>query len=141
MIDLITNSTDVPKWFQKRLTELDHGLLCYWNPLRRVFVIDRCVLSNEDTFHVHSPACPKTNVTTFPQVAESVIDDLKRMDAWSKFKDVEAFRQNTKDMESAYQEKSNREQREIHEGAAKDNKRQLQQAFDLIQRHDMRPNR
>lgn len=136
MIELI-GSTEVPNWFQKRLTELDHGLICYWNPLRRFYVIDRCVLSNEDTFHVHSPACPKTNVTTFPRISEAVIDDLKRMDAWSKFGSVEAMQRNRAEMEQEFKEKNERDQREVHEFAARDNKRQLQQAFDLIQRHDL----
>jgi hypothetical protein len=79
-----SEATEIPDWFRRRLRDIDHALVVYFNPFRRVFCIDRCVRGQECLLSEHLP-CEKTNVMLFEHIGEAAIEKLKSMDAWTKF--------------------------------------------------------
>jgi|SRR6185437_14605251 len=141
IILLGSEASEVPNWFLRRLKGIDRALVVYWNPYRNFFCIDRCTRGNDCLSESHTE-CPKTNVTTFEHMSERVLDELKSKDAWAKFggNDQAAFERSRREHEIAKEEfeaKRIEKAKEGYKEAALDNRKQMNEALMLIQRHDM----
>ena len=136
----------VPQWFRDRLRHIDPALICYWNRMREVFVIDRCTKGQDCLKSDHS-FCERTNVMIFPHIGEQVLNDLQSRDAWNRFggNDAAAFERFTKDHENrqaAHDAKVKQDITDDWKAACREDNRQLRKVFDLITRHDVaRPNK
>lgn len=124
------DATAVPQWFKKRLTEIDSGLVCYFNPFQGKFCIDRRSkdLNGNDV---------QVNVMMIPAISERFLEELKGMDAWSKFGSLEAMRKDHEEKKRAHDEKAERDMRDDFRHAALDGRVQINEALTLIQRHDV----
>jgi hypothetical protein len=141
----------VPDWFLTRLKDTDPNLIVYFNPMKQRWIIDRCSRDGEfhSVPHQHTPSCPRTNVlvvqdkdNAYMPLCDEVIAKIRAMDTWSKHSTVESFRAANAEKELAYKIKNEADMRELYLNAAKDDKRQLNQALDLIARHDvLRPHK
>ncbi len=136
-----SNTRTVSASFLQRLKDTDSGLVVYFNPFKGKFVIDRC--TNPD-IHTHGAACPRTHVMfietpegNFMEPNDRAIDKLRSMDAWQKFGTAEKMLKAQESAEAEYKETVREEAREGYKEAMLDDKRQIQQAIDLIKRHTM----
>jgi hypothetical protein len=140
----------VPDWFSTRLKDTDPNLIVYFNEIKQRWIIDRCsrdgVMSSNA--HTHDSTCPRTNVIVvndegeYMPLCDEVIDKIRSMDAWSNDGSLEAYKARNAKMEADYKLKTDTAQRNLYIEAGLDNKRQLNQALDLIQRHDvLRPHK
>jgi len=135
------DARSVPDWFKRRLRDIDRALVCYYNPFKGEFCIDRCV-KGSDCLSSDHVSCEKTNVLLFPHIGEAVLDKLKGMDAWTKFggNDEAALLRSRREHENAKAEHDEKVKASIAEDfkhATIDDKRQLQLAHHLIQQHDI----
>lgn len=136
MIHLIgEDARSVPDWFKRRLRDIDRALVVYFNPFKSKFVIDRCVKGSDCLSETHVE-CEKSNVMLFSHIGEAALEELKGMDAWTKFGTLERQRRDREIQKAEWDVKSEAEIRELYDNAAKDDKRQLREAFHLIQQHD-----
>lgn len=134
----------VPPWFTAALRETDPNLIVYFNPMKQRWVIDRCTrggLHNAGA-HVHTNDCPRTNVTVvqdegqYMPLCQAVIDNLRASDAWSQHRSADQFTRSGEN--AAAEDKAKREKAidDLYHETTKDNRRQLLQAFHLMQQHD-----
>lgn len=123
------DATEVPEWFKRRLRDIDAGLICYFNRFQGKFCIDR--VTHDASGEV------RTNVMMIPAISERFLDELKGMDAWTKFGSLEAMRRDHEEKKRAFDEKAERDMRDDFHHAALDNRVQINKALTLIQRHDL----
>jgi hypothetical protein len=131
----------VPAWFAQRLKDADRNLITYFNPMRNRWIIDRC--TRTDLHDTHTNECPKTNVMIlatedggyFP-LCDEALDRILSMDAWRAAGSYEQFHRNRIRVEAEDAAKREAKIDTLYREASLDNKRQLNQAFTLIQRHD-----
>lgn len=131
----------VPDWFKRRLRDIDPALVCYFNPFRQVFCIDRCI-KGSDCLSLAHVECEKANVMLFPHIGEAAIEKLKSMDAWAKTggKDESALQRFRRGHEIAKEEHDAKVSEEIREGFHEhmvDDRAQINKALHLIQQHDI----
>jgi hypothetical protein len=137
----------VPDWFASQLRALDPNLLCYWNPRKGRYIIDRCTRGgvHNAALHTHTPECPKTNVMVvqddgqYMPLCEAVLSDLRGMDSWSHGS-AEQFILHNDNAATEDEAKRSAAVDAAFREASKDNRRQLLKAYDLVQTHDMRVN-
>ena len=125
-------SRDIPAWFAQQLHDLDPRLVCYWNPFKHCYVVDRKA-ENGLTTNVFMGLSEEKE--TLP-LNDNFLDRLRSMDAWAKFGSYEAFHRDRVNREVADQEKREAAIKAAYRDASADNKAQLNRAFDLTQRHD-----
>ena len=126
----------VPAWFMRRLRDIDSALVCYFNPFKQQFVIDRCS-HGADCLSSDHLSCPKVTVMLFPHIGEAAIEKLKGMDAWSKFKTLENFHRDGEQQKAEWDAKQEAAIRDDYKHAAADNRKRLLETYDLIKRHDL----
>jgi hypothetical protein len=128
------------------LRHIDAGLVIYWNKFQCRFVIDRC--TNPDP-HTHNSFCPRTNVMIV-QTPENgymipndgVLQHIRSIDAWTKHGTLEKQRKTREDAKAEWDVKNKAEIKEDFRLACIDDKKQIQDALTLIQRHDvLRPHK
>jgi hypothetical protein len=130
MIHLVgADATAVPDWFKRRLKDIDPGLVCYWNQFQRKFCIDR-VVKDETGEH-------QTNVMLIPAISERFLDELKGMDAWTKYGSLEKLRATHEQAKADFDAKAEKDMKDDMHHAAMDNKRLMTEAHNLIQRHNL----
>ena len=128
------------------LRDIDAGLVIYWNRFKNRFVIDRCI--NPDP-HTHDARCERANVLMvedeehgYMTPNDRVLDKIKAMDAWKNYGTLENQRRAREKAKAEHDAKVREDVRENYRLAMIDDKRQISQALDLIQRHDvLRPNK
>lgn len=131
----------VPDWFKTRLRHIDPALVCYFNPFKRQFVIDRCIHGQDCLLSDHS-FCQKTTVKLIPHITEGALDDLKGMDAWTNFggNDEAAllrFRRDHENKKAEWDAKQEEKGRELMRDGLREDRVQINKALALIQRHDV----
>jgi hypothetical protein len=143
-MDLIVPSSarSVPAWFAQRLKDADRNLITYFNPMRNRWIIDRC--TRMDMHDTHTNDCPKTNVMILQDEAgeyfplcDAALDRILSIDAWRSAGSYEQFQRNRMAMEAADAAKREAKIDSIYREASIDNKRQLNEAFTLVQRHNL----
>lgn len=135
-IILTDSDSGIPGWFRRSLHDIDPALVVYHNPFRNKFVIDRCT-RDDASLHDNHLRCPKVNVTEFQHIGTKALDDLKASDLWQKHGSIENFRRANTNMEADWKEKNQREQREVYENVARDDKRQIQKIVNEMDSSDM----
>lgn len=133
----------VPDWFASQLRSLDPNLVCYFNPHKQRYIIDRCTRGgiHNAAAHTHTPECPKTNVMVvqdegqYMPLCEKVLDELRSMDSWSHGS-VEQFTLHHDNALAEDVAKRDAAIDAVFREASKDNRRQLLKAYDLTQTHD-----
>jgi hypothetical protein len=133
----------VPEWFSTQLKDTDPNLIVYFNEFKNRWIIDRCSRDGVmfSIAHKHEPTCPRTNVLVvndegnYMPLCAAVIDTIRAMDTWSNDGSLEKYKARNSKMETDYQAQTDKEQRNLYIDAGMDNKRQIQQAIDLIDRH------
>jgi hypothetical protein len=133
----------VPEWFSTQLKDTDPNLIVYFNEFKNRWIIDRCSRDGVmfSIAHKHEPTCPRTNVLVvndeghYMPLCSAVIDTIRAMDTWSNDGSLEKYKARNSKMETDYQAQTDKEQRNLYIDAGMDNKRQIQQAIDLIDRH------
>jgi hypothetical protein len=123
------DAREVPEWFKKRLRDIDTGLVCYYNRFHNKFCIDRVT---KDATGEH-----QSNVMMIPAISERFLDELKGMDSWQKYGSLEAMRKSHEDAKAAHDAKFEADLKDDIHHAAMDNKRQLNEALTLMQRHNL----
>jgi hypothetical protein len=134
----------VPGWFAAALRETDPNLILYFNPQRQRWIIDRCTRGGVHNAgaHEHTNACPRTNVRVvedqgqYMPLCQAVLDDLRGSDAWARHTDVHEFLRSNDNAAAEHEAKVKRQIDAIHSEATRDNRRQLMQAYHLMQQHD-----
>lgn len=134
----------MPPWFESALRETDPNLICYYNPMRERWVIDRCTRGGVHNAgqHLHTNECPRTNVTVvqdggrYMPLCQRVIDELRATDQWSQSGSVEQFILSADNAAAEDEADRKRKIDAVHHEATKDNRRQLMRAFHLMQQHD-----
>jgi hypothetical protein len=143
-MDLIVpdSTRSVPAWFSQRLKDADRNLITYFNPMRGRWIIDRC--TRMDLHDTHTNECPKTNVMilsdedgNYLPLCDAALDRILSIDAWRDFGSYEQFQRNRMKMEAEDAAKREHNIDSGYRGASLDNKRQLNEALTLIQRHDV----
>lgn len=143
-MDLIVPSSarSVPAWFSQRLKDADRNLIVYFNPMRNRWIIDRC--TRTDMHDTHTNDCPKTNVMIlhgedgeYLPLCEAAIDRILSIDAWRDAGSYEQFQRNRMKMEAEDAAKREASIDTMYREASLDNKRQLNEALTLTQRHDI----
>jgi hypothetical protein len=143
----------VPEWFAVKLAAIDPALICYYNHLRDRWIIDRCTrgvtaenLRGENK-HEHTNDCPRTNVRVvqdaqgnYMPLCQEVLDWFHQHDIGSQFKNQEAYINHLAAKWLADDEKRRADRRSNTRHATLDGKRQLLQAFHLMQQHDLELN-
>ncbi len=142
MIHLVgEDARTVPDWFKRRLKDIDKALVCYFNPFRQIFCIDRCI-KGTDCLSSDHVSCEKSTVLLFKHIGEEAINELKKMDAWTKFggNDEAAMLRQRRERENAkadFDAKADADIREMWEENTKDNKRQVYEIYDTFKTFDM----
>lgn len=143
MSDLILPDScrTVPDWFKQMLLDTDRNLIVYFNPFKGRWIVDRC--TRTDMHDSHSITCPKTNVLVlegengdYYPLCEGAIDRIRSMDQWKEHGSYEAFHRERINREIADLAQREAAIKTSYKEAGLDNKRQLNDAFTLIQRHD-----
>lgn len=134
------DARSVPDWFKRRLRDIDTALVCYYNPFRMEFCIDRCI-KGSDCLSSDHVACQKVNVMLFPHMGEAALDKLKSMDSWTNFggNDEAAIARSRRKHELEKEEwdaKQKAESLDMNRHAGLENRVQLNKALHLIQQHD-----
>lgn len=130
------DATAVPDWFKRRLRDIDLALVCYFNPYKNQFVIDRCA-HGSDCLSSDHVSCPKMNVMLFPHIGEAALEKLKGMDSWAKFKTLDAFHRDAEQLKADWDAKAEASVRDDYKHAALDNRTTLLKTYDLIKQHDL----
>jgi len=133
----------VPDWIARQLRDTDPNLIVYFNEHRDRWIIDRCTRDGEmkSTPHTHTSACPKTNVMiledegAYMPLCDEAINKIRSMDTW-KFRSYENYHRDNANRAAADAEDRKRKIKESYREASLDNKRQLNEAYTLVQRHD-----
>lgn len=140
--------TDPVKFTETLKRLVDPALVCYWNPMRGRFVIDRCTHPDSSSgLHKCDLACSKTNVMMvegpdgkYRELGDDLIGFLHASDTWSKYGRLHAAERMDADI-SAIEEKDQSKRSELIDenwkNVAKDDKRTARKAFHLIQQHDV----
>ena len=142
MIQLIgEDARSVPDWFKRGLKHIDSALVCYFNPFKRNFCVDRCVKGSDCLSSDHI-SCEKTNVHTFEHMSENVLDTLKGMDAWSNFggNNEDAllrFRRKHEIAKEEFDAANKAAIRDNYRLGMLDDRAQINKALHLIQQHDV----
>lgn len=124
---------NVPDWFLTRLKDTDPNLIVYFNPFRQRFVIDRKVDGQANT----NVMIVQAEDGEFMPLTDNTIDRIRSMDAWSKHGSYEAYHRHNINLAAEDAAKTEAEIKENYRLASIDDKAQLNQAFNLIQRHDL----
>ena len=130
------DASAVPAWFLRRLRDIDSALVCYFNPYKKQFVIDRCT-RGADCLSSDHVSCEKTTVMLFPHMGEAAIEKLKSMDSWSKFGSLDNFHRDGEQQKAEWDAKQAAAIRDDYKHAAADNRKRLLETYDLIKRHDL----
>lgn len=133
----------MPDWFASQLRALDPNLICYFNPMKQRWTIDRCTRGGamNAAVHEHTPECPRTNVMIvqdegqYMPLCDAVLDDLRAKDSW-KFRSVEEYQRHNAAVLAEDEAKRNAAIDTLFREASIDNRRQLLKAYDLTQIHD-----
>ena len=135
------DAPSIPESFLSRLRSTDANLVIYWNRFKNRFIIDRC--TNPD-IHQHDASCVRTNVLVvespdggYMGPNDRVIDQIRGMDAWSKFGTIENYRRDHENKKAEHDQKAKESTRQAYREGMLDDKRQITQALDLIARHDV----
>lgn len=124
---------DVPDWFTRGLKDLDPSLVVYFNPFKERFVVDRKAENGQTT----NVMIVQSEEGEFLPLTDNILDRIKSMDAWKQYGSYEAFHRHNISVAAADAAKRDAEIRENYRLNSLDNKRQLRQVYDLIQRHDV----
>jgi hypothetical protein len=124
---------EVPAWFKARLFDTDPNLVVYFNPFKQRWVIDRKAENGLNT----NVMIVQSEDGEFMPLSDSTLDRIKSMDAWKQYGSYEAFHRHN--IQVAAEDAAKREAaiRENYRLNSLDNKRQLRQVYNLIQRHDV----
>jgi hypothetical protein len=133
----------VPQWFTWGLRETDPNLIVYFNEHKDRWIVDRCTRDGEmrSSLHEHNNNCPRTNVLVVEEdeggympLCDAVLDQIRGMDSWNhrNYGNLHAHNVEKSAVEKAKRDKAIKN---LYSDAAVDNKRQLNEAYTLIQRH------
>jgi len=135
----------VPSWFAAALSNIDPNLICYFNPLRRRWVIDRCTRGGElnAAAHSHNAECPRVNVTVvqdegkYMPLCDAVLTDLRSKDTWAQHGTAENYHRFVENQHAEGTAKTDKAVRNLYTEASADNRRQLNEAWTIQQTHDL----
>jgi hypothetical protein len=131
MIQLVgADARTVPEWFTRRLRDIDPALVCYFNSFKGAFMIDRHARDEHGNQ-------TQTNVMTMPAISERFLEELKGMDAWTKFGSLENLRRDHENKKADFDAKAEQSIKDDMHHAALDNRRQMNEALTLVQRHNL----
>ncbi len=121
-----------PSWFLTLLKDTDPNLVCYWNPFKGCWIVDRKCDGEVSTTVL---VCKADNGDALP-LNENIIDRIRSMDAWKAYGSYEAFHAANMAREKEATDKIDATIRENYRLAGLDDKIQLNKAHTLTQRHD-----
>lgn len=127
------NDRVVPDWFTLLLKDVDNSLVVYFNPWKDRWVINR--KAEDGSFH-HILMVEGDN-SDYAPLNERVIAKLKEMDTWEKYGTVENFHLANENILAEQNAKNDAKVDDTYDHCAKINRRQLNEAHTLMQRHDM----
>lgn len=140
----------IPPGFAGRLERLDPSLLLFWNPRKRKWVVEQCVHHYAPTA-AHSHLCERIYVWMVQSeqgdpmpLGDHVLDKLRAIDLQRQGfgpGDREKFIRGLNAEQLELERKRDAEIADIMRHNSRLNRAQLAQAWTLIQRHDLRPNR
>ena len=124
---------ELPDWFARGLKDLDPSLVCYLNPFKNRWVVDRKAENGQTT----NVMVVQSEEGEFMPLTDNTLERIKSMDAWKQYGSYEAFHRHNIQVEVDAAAKRDAEIRENYRLNSLDNKRQLRQVYDLVQRHDV----
>lgn len=127
------NDRVVPDWFTLLLKDVDRSLVAYFNPWKDRWVINR--KAEDGSFH-HILMVEGDN-SDYAPLNERVISKLKEMDTWSKYGSAENFHLANDNALAEDEAKRQAKIDDVYDHSAQINRRQLNEAHTLMQRHDM----
>ena len=130
--------------FVETLRDLDPRLIVTWNRLKHRWVVEECMQhAIEAPSDGHCHLCRRSYVWLVQDpeggpmpLGSRVIEELRGMDIYKKFDGPEGIVKAMDEIDRKNQEAEKKQVREHIQGRKKDNKRQLEQAITLIDRHD-----
>lgn len=135
----------VPQWFKDKLRQFDSKLLVMWNKRKERWVIEECMehLSGQ-TEHTHLCRRDPFFLLANPDGSAIDLEDSRIFTHWllkfnieKRFGGAEGLVAKMNEIDAANEEKERRDARRAIEDAKKDNKKQLEEAITLIDRHDI----
>jgi hypothetical protein len=142
--------SSVPDWFKRKLYQQDPRLYITWNKIKERWVINECIQHSATApHHWHHQLCRlnpffmcQEEDGSYMELGERIFDKIRECDVLRKYGSVENM---VKVMEENDRKKDEQKKKDVHEhiqDRKKDEKRNLQRAVDLMERHDwMRPHK
>lgn len=127
------NDRAVPDWFLKLLKDVDPALCVFYNRFHDKWMIQR---KAEDGSQ-HHILTVEGDSGEYMSLNERTIGKLKEMDTWNKYGTVENFHLANENTLADQNAKNDAKVDDTYDHCAKINRRQLNEAHTLMQRHDM----
>lgn len=140
----------IPDWFKRKLHQEDPILYITWNKIRERWVLNQCVQHCPDAptnWHCHRCRldpfwmCQEED-GSYMEISDRIIEKARAMNIDRRFGGVEGLIKAMDENDRKKEEQHRKDVKSHIEGHKKDEKRNLQRAIDLMERHDwMRPNK